>query len=320
MTTDIYTTDDAHGDNWSLLLGDSCERLAEIPDNSVDLSICSPPFDSLYTYSPSMRDLGNSATRTDFLEHYGFIVREQLRVTKPGRKACIHVQQIATKKSVDGYIGLTDFRGDVIRLFIDSGWIFDGEVTVWKDPQAQSIRTKAHALAFATKNRDSSKTRPALADYLLLFRKPGDNAVPIRHEAARGEVTNDDWIDWASPIWSDHHAGGWIDGEHLCPVWWGIKETRTLNTRVAKESADERHIAPLQLDFIERCVRLWSNPGETVFTPFAGIGSEVYVAVKHGRRGIGIELKPSYWQTAVNNLRSLDAEMATPALFGEAIA
>lgn len=317
MTTDLYTTDDAHGDNWTLLLGDSCERLAEIPDGSVDLSVCSPPFDSLYTYSPSMRDLGNSATRTEFLEHYGFIVREQLRVTKPGRKACIHVQQIATKKSVDGYIGLTDFRGDVIRLFIDSGWIFDGEVTIWKDPQAQSIRTKAHALAFATKNRDSSKTRPALADYLVLFRKPGDNQTPIRHEANRGEVTNDNWIDWASPIWSDHHAGGWIDGEHLCPVWWGIKETRTLNTRVAKESADERHIAPLQLDFIERCVRLWSNPGETVLTPFAGIGSEVYVAVKNGRRGIGVELKPSYWRTAVNNLRSLDEEMSTPSLFDE---
>lgn len=315
MTTDIYTTDEAHGDNWTLLLGDSCERLAEVADDFVDLSVCSPPFDSLYTYSPSMRDLGNSASRADFLEHYGFIVREQLRVTKPGRKACIHVQQIATKKSVDGYIGLTDFRGDVIRLFIDSGWIFDGEVTVWKDPQAQSIRTKAHALAFATKNRDSSKTRPALADYLLLFRKPGDNAVPIRHEAHRGEVTNDDWIDWASPIWSDHHDGGWIDGEHLCPVWWGIKETRTLNARVAKESADERHIAPLQLDFIERCVRLWSNPGELVLTPFAGIGSEVYVAVKHGRRGIGIELKPGYWRTAVDNLQSLDAEMATPSLF-----
>lgn len=318
MTTDLYSTDDAHGDNWTLLLGDSCERLTELPDASVDLSVCSPPFDSLYTYSPSMRDLGNSANRTEFLDHYRFIVQEQLRVTKPGRKACIHVQQIATKKSVDGYIGLTDFRGDVIRLFIECGWIFDGEVTIWKDPQAQSIRTKAHALAFATKNRDSSKTRPALADYLLLFRAPGDNQVPIRHEVNRGEVTNDDWIDWASPIWSDHHDGGWLDGEHLCPVWWGIKETNTLNTRVAKESADERHIAPLQLDFIERCVRLWSNPGETVLTPFAGIGSEVYTAVKLGRRGMGIELKPSYWRTAVNNLRGLDSEMAVPTLFDTA--
>jgi DNA modification methylase len=308
MTTDLYRTDDAAGDGWHLMLGDSCERLAEIPSDSVDLSICSPPFDSLYVYSPSMRDLGNSASREEFLQHYGFIVREQLRVTKPGRKACIHVQQIATKKSVDGYIGLTDFRGDVIRLFIDSGWIFDGEVTIWKDPQAQSIRTKAHALAFATKNRDSAKTRPALADYLLLFRAPGENAVPIRHEATTGEVTNDDWIDWASPIWSDHHQGGWIDGDNICPVWWGIRETRTLNTKVARENADERHIAPLQLDFIERCVRLWSNPGELVLSPFAGIGSELYTAVRLGRRGVGVELKPSYWRTAVTNLRGLDAE------------
>lgn len=316
MTSDLYTTDDAYGDAWRLMLGDSCERLSELPSESVDLSVCSPPFDSLYTYSPSMRDLGNSSSRTEFLEHYGYIVREQLRVTKPGRKACIHVQQIATKKAVDGYIGLTDFRGDVIRLFIDCGWIFDGEVTIWKDPQAQSIRTKAHALAFQTKNRDSSKTRPALADYLLLFRAPGENAVPIRHEATRGEVTNDDWIDWASPIWSDYHEGGWLDGEQICPVWWGIKETRTLNTRVAKENGDERHIAPLQLDFIERCVRLWSNPGETVLSPFAGIGSEIYVAVKLGRNGIGVELKRSYWGTAVKNLQDLDREMAAPALFG----
>lgn len=318
MTTDLYATDDAKGDRWRLMLGDSCERLAELPTASVDLSVCSPPFDSLYTYSPSMRDLGNSSSRAEFLSHYGYIVREQLRLTKPGRKACIHLQQIATKKSVDGYIGLTDFRGDIIRLFIDSGWIFDGEVTIWKDPQAQSIRTKAHALAFATKNRDSAKSRPALADYLLLFRAPGENAVPIRHEARAGEVTNDDWIDWASPIWSDHHEGGWIDGEHICPVWWGIKETRTLNTKVAKENADERHIAPLQLGFIERCVRLWSNPGELVLSPFAGIGSEIYVSYQLGRRGIGIELKPSYWRTAVANMRAAEAEAAIPQLFDDA--
>ncbi|NUQ98903.1 MAG: site-specific DNA-methyltransferase, partial [Streptomyces sp.] len=164
MTTDLYTTDDASGERWRLLLGDSCERLAEIETDSVDLSVCSPPFDSLYTYSPSPRDLGNSSSRDEFLEHYRFIIREQLRVTKPGRLACVHVQQVALKKSVAGYIGLTDFRGDVIRAFQAEGWIFNGEVTIWKDPQAQSIRTKAHALAFTTKNRDSAKIRPALAD------------------------------------------------------------------------------------------------------------------------------------------------------------
>ena len=314
-----YITGEASGENWRLMLGDSCERLAELDTDSVDLSVCSPPFDSLYTYSPSVRDLGNSASRIEFLDHYRFIVREQLRVTKPGRNACIHVQQVATKKSVDGYIGLTDFRGDVIRLFQAEGWVYFGEVTVWKDPQAQSIRTKSQQLAFASKNRDSMRVRPALADYLLIFKKPGDNAVRVPHEALSGEVTNDDWIEWASPIWQDVHAGGWLteDGS-LCPVWYGIKETDTLNTRVAKDAADERHICPLQLGFIERCVRLWSNPGELVLTPFAGIGSELYKAVELGRRAVGCELKPSYWRTAVDNLTRLEAELAVPSLFDEA--
>ena len=311
-----YITDEAEGTNWRLLLGDSCERMTEIETNSVDLSICSPPFASLFTYSPSVRDLGNAASRVEFLEHYSFIIREQLRVTKPGRRACIHVQQLTTTKSMTGYMGMTDFRGEVIRAFQDAGWIFDGEVTVWKDPQAQSIRTRSHALAFATKNRDSATTRPALADYLLLFKKPGDNAVPIKND-----VTNDEWIDWASPIWTDHHDGGWLtDDGNICPVWYGIRETETLNTRVAKDSADERHICPLQLGFIERCVRLWSNPGELVLTPFAGIGSELYQSVKLGRRAIGIELKPSYWRTAVDNLTHLEADMDTPSLFDEAAA
>lgn len=311
-----YITDEAAGSNWKLLLGDSCERMAEIDTSSVDLSICSPPFESLYTYSPTPRDLGNCADRIEFLDHYRFIVDHQLRVTKPGRIACVHVQQIATKKAVTGYVGLTDFRGDVIRLFQDVGWIFYGETTVWKDPQAQSIRTKAFPLAFLTKNRDSAASRPALADYLLIFRKPGDNAVKIPHGAVQGEVTNDDWIEWASPIWTDLHDGGWLtDDGHLCPVWFGVRESDTLNTRVAKEDADERHIAPLQLAFIDRCIRLWSNPGELVLTPFAGIGSELYQAVKPGRRAVGIELKPSYWRTAVDNLTRLEADLAAPTLF-----
>lgn len=309
-----YITDDARGDNWHLMLGDSCERLAELADDSVALSICSPPFASLFTYSPSIRDLGNSASRVEFIEHYSYIIREQLRVTKPGRLACIHVQQLTTTVSTHGYSAMTDFRGEVIRAFQGGGWLFNGEVTIWKDPQAQSIRTRSHALAFQTKNRDSSKTRPALADYMLLFRKPGDNAVPIKND-----VTNDEWIDWASPIWSDVHDGAWLteDG-NICPVWWGIKETATLNTRVAKDSADERHICPLQLGFIERCVRLWSNPGELVLTPFAGIGSELYESVRLGRRAVGIELKPSYWRTAVDNMQRLEADMAVPSLFDEA--
>lgn len=319
MTTAPYLTDDAAGERWRLMLGDSCERLAELDNESVDLSVCSPPFDSLYTYSPSVRDLGNSATRVEFLDHYRFIVAEQLRLTKPGRIACVHVQQVATKKAVDGHIGLTDFRGDVIRLFQETGWIFYGEVTVWKDPQAQSIRTKSYALAFQTKNRDSAGTRPALADYLLIFKKPGDNAVRIPHAPDSGEVTNDDWISWASPIWTDTHDGGWLDPDgNLSPAWFGIRESDTLNVRAGREDADERHIAPLQLEFIRRCVLLWSNPGETVLTPFGGIGSELYVAVKHGRRAVGCELKPSYWRTAVDNLTHLERELSEASLFGGA--
>ena len=291
---DDYMTAEEHGDTWRLWLGDSCERMAEIPDNSVGLSVYSPPFASLFTYSPTPRDLGNSMGRGQFFEHYGFIIRENLRITMPGRICAVHVQQLATTKAANGVIGMTDFRGDVIRAYMDAGWIFHGEVTVDKDPQAQAIRTKAQALMFVTKNRDSSMTRPALADYLLLFRKPGDNTIPIKND-----VSNEEWIDWARPVWLD------------------IKETRTLNERTARDDADERHICPLQLDFIERVVRLWSNPGETVFTPFAGIGSEVYTAVKLGRYGHGIELKPSYWRTAVGNLRDLDEQMALPALFDE---
>lgn len=293
--TDDYITADERGDNWTLWLGDSCERMAEIPDNSVGLSVYSPPFASLFTYSPSARDLGNSASRAEFFDHYGFIIRENLRITKPGRICAVHVQQLTTTKATNGVIGVTDFRGEVIRAYMDAGWILHGEVTVDKDPQAQAIRTKAQALMFVTKNRDSSMTRPALADYLLLFRKPGDNAVPIKND-----VSNEEWIDWARPVWLD------------------IRETNTLNARAGRDDADERHICPLQLDFIERVVRLWSNPGETVFTPFAGIGSEVHTAVRLGRYGHGIELKPSYWRTAVSNLRELDEEMALPSLFDEA--
>ena len=296
MTTDSYVTDTTHGERWTAMLGDSCERLAEIPDDSIDLSVCSPPFASLFVYSPSLRDLGNSASRGEFFDHYRFIIDHQLRVTKPGRIACIHVQQLTTTKATNGVIGMTDFRGEVIRAFMDAGWIFHGEVTVDKDPQAQAIRTKATALMFATLRRDSSMTRPALADYLLLFRKPGENAVPI----LGGEnVSNDEWIEWARP------------------VWLGIRETNTLNTRAAKDNNDEKHIAPLQLDFIERCVRLWSNPGERVLSPFMGIGSEGYVSVLLGRLFTGCELKPSYYRQSVANLRDAESQVVAPTLFGE---
>ena len=286
-----YVEDVAQGKNWIAMLGDSCERLADVPDASVGLGIYSPPFASLFTYSPSDRDIGNCRDRDEFLEHYGFIVSEMLRVLMPGRICVVHCAQLATQKGRDGAIGLSDFRGQLVKAHVNAGFIYHGEVTIDKDPQAQAIRTKATSLMFVTLNKDSAMSRPALADYLLLFRKPGDNPVPIKPEC-----DNETWIEWA----------------RAC--WYGIRETNTLNTAVAKESEDERHSCPLQLDLIERCVRLWSNRGETVLTPFLGIGSEVWIAVKHGRVGIGCELKPSYWRTAVSNLTQLEAEMELPTL------
>lgn len=300
MTDTAYVTDVETGEHFTAMLGDSCERLGEIDGNTVHLTVSSPPFASLFTYSASERDLGNSADRAEFLEHYAFIISETLRVTVPGGIACIHVQQLTTTKATHGHMGLTDFRGDVIRAHIDGGWIFHGEITVNKDPQAQAIRTHAHALMFTNLHKDSSVSRPALADYLLVFKKAGDR--PERISQADGHptrVTNDEWINWAQPI------------------WWDIRETNTLNTAVAKEDADERHICPLQLDFIERCVRLWSNPGDLVLDPCGGIGSTGVVAIGQGRRSVSCELKPSYFATAVRNLQAAEAEASLPSLFEE---
>lgn len=286
-----YITDEQQGKNWRFMLGDSAERIEELPAESVHLSIYSPPFQSLYTYSNSIRDMGNSADREDFFDQYAYIIRGNLRITVPGGLCCVHVQQTTTTKATHGVIGMTDFRGDVIRAYQKEGWIFFGEVTVDKDPQAQAIRTKASSLTFATKNRDSSSSRPALADYLLIFKKPGERAEPVKTDC-----TNDEWIEWARP------------------VWYGIKETNTLNARIAREDDDEKHLTPLQLDFIERCVRLYSNPGDAVFTAFGGVGSELYVAVKLGRRAVGIELKPSYWVTGCEYLHELEQQMDEPTL------
>lgn len=297
MTDDSYATDTATGDGWAMLLGDSCERMAELADGSVDLSVYSPPFASLFTYSPSLRDLGNNPDRTAFLAHYRFVIDEVLRTTKPGRLSVVHVQQLSTTKATHGVIGLTDFRGQVIAEHIAAGWVFHGEVTIDKDPQAQAIRTKAHALMFQTLRRDSTGNRPAMADYLLIFRRPGENAVPVR--PTDHGLTHEDWIQWARP------------------VWYGIRETNTLNVRAARDERDERHICPLQLDLIERCVRLWTNPGELVMSPFGGIGSEPVTAVRLGRQAWACELKPSYWRSAVDNLRLAEQDRDRPSLLDD---
>jgi DNA modification methylase len=284
--------DQAQGENWSLFNGDSSEVLRELPAQSVGLSLYSPPFSSLYTYSPTERDLGNCKSDTEFFQHYGFITREILRLTQPGRHSCVHVAQVPLLKGVDGFIGLKDFRGDVIRHHVEQGWIFHGEITIDKDPQAQAIRTKSKSLLFTQLRRDSSWLRPALADYILVFRAPGENPTPVRPD-----ISNEDWIEWARPI------------------WYGIRETETLNAAEARSEDDERHICPLQLETIRRCVRLWTNPGEVVLSPFAGIGSEGYVAVQERRRFVGVELKPEYFTVARRNLCSAEYSHAQQSLF-----
>jgi DNA modification methylase len=315
--TDVqpYITDVAEGEDWRLYLGDSIERLAEVDSDSVGLTIYSPPFPSIYVYSPSDRDLGNSSSLDQFVEHYRFLIDELHRVTKPGRIVAVHCMQIPTQKWRDGAIGLLDFRGALIKAHMDAGFIFHGEATIQKDPQAQAIRTKSTSLLFVSLERDGVAVRPALADYLLLFRVPGDNA-----ERVDVDVSRDEWISWAHPAWEpgpSDEDDAILATAGLERCWYGIRETNTLNTAVAKESDDERHICPLQLDLIERVVRLYSNRGDLVLSPFAGIGSEGVVAIQQGRHFVGCELKGSYFQTAATNLALAEREAHTPTIFDE---
>lgn len=296
----VYTTEDVKTDRYHLMLGDSCERLKELADNSVDLTVSSPPFSAIYTYTPDERDLANSRGMEEFFEHFKFIIDELLRVTKPGRNACMHIMQLPATRSYHGFIGMIDFHGAVIKAFIERGWHFYGEAVIQKNPQVQAIRTKKLNLLFRTLHHDSSRLAPGIPDYLLIFKKPGDNAVPIT-PVQHGEMTEEDWINWAHPIWTD------------------IRETEVLNTQLAKEDQDEKHVAPLQLEVIRRAVTMFSNPGELVLDPFGGIGSTGYCAVQKSRKAVMCELKPSYFALMQKNMRRAAEEgQYQLALFGPA--
>jgi DNA methylase len=288
------------------MLGDCVERVAEVDEESVGLSVFSPPFPGMYVYSDSPRDMGNAHNISELIEHYSYLIPELLRVTMPGRSCCVHLCQSLSIKYLDGFSGIKDFRGAVIAAMEAGGWIYYGEVCIDKDPQVKAIRTKDQGLLFKSLANDSSRMHMALADYLLQFRKPGDNPEPIRAGiSARygnedGWITAEEWIEWAAPVWyraSENYPGG-------------IRETDVLNVAIARDDRDERHIAPLQLGVIERAVKLWSNPGDLVLSPFAGIGSEGYVALKHGRRFVGVELKQSYFDTAQRNLAAAEGQLS----------
>ena len=282
MEKSEYKREVAEGKGWTVHLGDCVEVASEMPDNSIDFSVFSPPFASLYTYSNSDRDMGNCKSYSEFYEHFKYLVAQLFRITKPGRLLSFHCMNLQTSKFRDGVIGLHDFRGELTRMFVDAGWIFHSEVCIWKDPVTAMQRTKALGLLHKTIRKDSSMSRQGIPDYLVTMRKPGENAEHISHTHESFPVEK--WQRYASPVWMD------------------VNPTRTLQFRNARESDDERHICPLQLDVIERAMELWSNPGDMVFSPFTGIGSEGYVAIEMGRRFVGSELKRSYWELAKRNL------------------
>lgn len=280
----MKTIDQHHTEEWSLYNGDCIELIKTLPDNSIHMSVFSPPFASLYTYSNSDRDLGNSKTYDDFFTHYGFLCNELFRVLKPGRNICVHCMLFPTSKQHHGYIGLQDFRGDIIRAHQKAGMIFHSEVCIWKDPVTAMQRTKALGLLWKQIKKDSCMSRQGVPDYVVVMRKPGENKEPVSHTAEEFPV--DLWQKWASPVWMD------------------INMSDTLQ-KMAKDEKDERHICPLQLDVIKRCLGLWSNPGDVILSPFAGIGSEGYQSVLMGRKFVGFELKNSYYNQAVKNISSV---------------
>ncbi len=306
----IKCVDQVITDDYAIYQGDSCEVIRAIPGDSIHFGIHSPPFEGLYKFSNYDRDISNN-DGPQFWEHYAFLIQELYRVTMPGRIHSVHVMQLPMSKIRHGNIGMRDFRGEVIRAYEDAGWIFHSEVCIWKDPVVAQQRTKSIRLLHKQIVKDSTISGQGLADYIVTFRKPGENPEPVSgcfdewHGEGDGPdpakfTTATDGRNWYSiEVWQ----------RYASPVWMDINQTRTLQYRGGRDAKDEVHISPLQLDVIERCIDLWSNPGDTVLTPFLGIGSEVFCAVQMGRRGLGIELKPSYFAQAVRNLAEAKTNM-----------
>lgn len=284
----LYKRQTSSGEKWHLELGDCVDVVRGMEDESIHYTIYSPPFASLYTYSNSARDMGNCKDHDEFFDHYRFLISELFRVTKPGRLVSFHCMNLPTSKVRDGVIGLRDFRGELIRQHESAGWIYHSEVCIWKDPVTAMQRTKALGLLHKQIRKDSCMSRMGIPDYVVTMRKPGENPEPVSHTADEFPVSV--WQRYASPIWMDINAND------------------TLQFRSAREHNDERHICPLQLTVIRRCLELWTNPGDLVLSPFAGIGSEGYEAVKMGRRFIGAELKEVYWQQACRNLEAAEKQ------------
>jgi len=284
--------------DYALYHGDSVEVIKDIPDDSIGYSLYSPPFADLYTFSDSPEDLSNCKNYNEFFYHYDFLIREQFRTMMPGRSVSIHCRDLPYQKSKDGFIGLRDFSGDVIKHFIDAGFIYHSSVIVWKDPLIEALRTKTHSLMYKQIKKDSAICRQGTPDKIITMRKPGDNYVPIRHEHGLDDYAGSDSL----PFKGDK-LGQEVWRRYASPVWMDVRQTRVLNYRGARTEKDEKHISVLQLDVIQRCMTLWSSPGDTFFTPFGGIGSEPYVGLKMGLKVVGVELKDNYFDQMVNNCK-----------------
>lgn len=281
------------GDGFAIYNADCVDGVKALPSNSIGYSIYSPPFSHLFVYSDSERDMGNAASDEEFLEHYGYLLRELHRVTKPGRLSAVHCTDMPRTKSMHGEIGLWDMPGAIIEAHRDAGWTYHSRITIWKDPVVEMQRTKTHGLLYKTLCSDSSRSRQGLPDYLLIFRKtPEDEKDCDKVGKDRDKFPVSQWQEWASPVWMD------------------INQTNVLNVKIAKDDKDEKHLCPLQLDLIERSIRLWSNEGDTVLSPFMGIGSEGWGALRCNRRFIGFELKESYFNQAIKNLDHQSDTMA----------
>jgi hypothetical protein len=307
-----YTTNAVSGDTWTAYLGDCVDVVSALPEASIHYSVFSPPFASLYTYSNSDRDMGNCKDGETFMQHFRFLIRELHRVLLPGRLVSFHCMNLPTSKARDGFIGLRDFRGELISAFAAEGFIFHSEVCIWKDPVTSMQRTKALGLLHKQIVKDSSMSRQGIPDYLVTMRKRGDNPQPVagKLDAFAGEnapLPSGDATRDSINIWQ----------RYASPVWMDINPSDTLQFRHARDEEDERHICPLQLDVIRRGIQLWSNPGDVVLSPFMGIGSEGYVAIEMGRKFVGVELKPSYHRVAVDNMRRAEKTVGGGLFAGE---
>jgi hypothetical protein len=307
----MAVTDQSITDRWAIYCGDCLEVMPTMPDGSVHLSVYSPPFAGLYQYSSSERDLSNSRNYDEFMEHYGYVIAELARLTMPGRMTAVHCMDVPSGNT--GCDTLRDFPGDIIRAHAPHGFDYVARYHVWKEPLTVRNRTMTKALAHKTIVDDSSRCTVASADYLLVFRRRGENPVPIEHPnglleyAGAREVPRDviGYRGWQGKQ-TENRYSHWIWRQYASAFWDDVRLDRVLPYREARDEEDEKHVHPLQLDVIDRCLTLWSNPGESVLTPFMGVGSEVYSAVRNDRLGIGIELKPSYYRQAVKNLESIE--------------